>query len=132
MRSTEVCSTTFRQDLLLHLLNLYNITSAVAALQAATQVDVACRLFCVMRDGYLAIHRPVHFVSPAAAGIVCYTACIRLAGESEPNVHWLEEVVNPVAQRFGEWASAPCTVSTITDLLAVVQREVARLLVLMF
>ena len=40
--------------------------------------------------------------------------------------------MRPVAQRFGEWASASRTFSAITDLLAVVQREVARLLVLIF
>ena len=41
-------------------------------------------------------------------------------------------VVRPVAQRFGEWASASRTSSATTDLLAVFQREVARLLVLIF
>ena len=71
--STAVCSTTFRQDLLLQLLNPYHILSAVTALQAATQLEVACLLFCVLRDDHplIAIHRPVHFASPAA-GIVCY------------------------------------------------------------
>ena len=34
------------------------------------------------------------------------------------------EVMGPVAPRFGEWASAFRTLSTITDLIAVVQREV--------
>ena len=43
------------------------------------------------------------------------------------NVYWLEEVVGSVAQRFGEWASASRTFSTITDLIAVVEREVDRL-----
>ena len=33
--------------------------------------------------------------------------------------------MRPFAQRFGEWASASRTFSAITDLLAVVQREVA-------
>ena len=37
-----------------------------------------------------------------------------------------------VGQRFGEWASASRTFSAITDLLAVVQREVASLPVFMF
>ena len=45
MRSTAACSTTFRRDLLLHLLNPYNIAPVVTALQAATQLEVACRLF---------------------------------------------------------------------------------------
>ena len=40
--------------------------------------------------------------------------------------------MRPVAQRVGEWASASRTFSVITDLLAVVQREVASLLVLIF
>ena len=32
--------------------------------------------------------------------------------------------MGPAAQRFGEWASASCTFSAITDLIAAVQREV--------
>ena len=32
--------------------------------------------------------------------------------------------MGPVAQRFGDWASASRTFSAITDLIAVVQREV--------
>ena len=35
--------------------------------------------------------------------------------------------MGPVAQRFGEWASASRTFSAITDLIAVGQREVDRL-----
>ena len=81
MCSTAVCSTTFRQDLLLQLLNPYHILSAVTALQAATQLEVACLLFCVMRDKHLAIPRPVRFASPAA-GIVCYTTAMFLAATS--------------------------------------------------
>ena len=81
-RSTAVCSTTFGRELLLQLLNPYHITSAVNPLQAATQLEVACLLFFVLRDEQLAIHRPVHFTSPAAAGIVCYTAVILLATTS--------------------------------------------------
>ena len=79
--STAVCSTTFRQDLLLQLLDPYHILSAVTALQAATQLEVACLLFCVMRDKHLAIPRPVRFASPAA-GIVCYTTAMFLAATS--------------------------------------------------
>ena len=41
MRSIAVCSTTFRQDLLLHLLNPSHIISDVTALQAATQLEAA-------------------------------------------------------------------------------------------
>ena len=74
----------------------------------------------------LSIGLSVHFsASPSAAGFVCYTAAILLAATSQPIVYWLEEVVGPVAQRFGEWASASRTFSAITDLLAVVQRKVA-------
>ena len=36
--------------------------------------------------------------------------------------------VRPVAQRFGEWPSASRTFSTITDFIAVVQREVVSFL----
>ena len=35
--------------------------------------------------------------------------------------------MGPAAQRFGEWASASRTFSVITDLIAVVEREVDRL-----
>ena len=35
--------------------------------------------------------------------------------------------MGPAAERFGEWASASHTFSAITDLIAVVQREVDRL-----
>ena len=41
VRSIAVCSTTFRQDLLLHLLNPSHIISDVTALQAATQLEAA-------------------------------------------------------------------------------------------
>ena len=40
--------------------------------------------------------------------------------------------MRPVAQRFGEWASASRTFSAISDFLAVVQREVGRLFVFIF
>ena len=35
--------------------------------------------------------------------------------------------MGPAAQRFGEWASASRTFSAVTDLIALVQREVDRL-----
>ena len=82
---------------------------------------------------YLSIDQSGHFfASPAAAGFVCYTDGILPAATSQPNVYWLEEVVGPVAQRFGEWASALRTFSAITDLIAVVQRGVGRLIVFIF
>ena len=49
MRTTAVCTTTIRRDLLLQLLNPYHT------------IEVACPLFCVLRDEHLAIHRPVNF-----------------------------------------------------------------------
>ena len=55
MRSTAVRSTTFRRDLLLQLLNPYHIISAVTALQTASQLEVACLLFCDLRDQHLSI-----------------------------------------------------------------------------
>ena len=61
VRSTAVCSATFRRDLLLQLLNPYHIMSAVTALEAAAQLEVACPIFCVLRDEHLSIDRPVHF-----------------------------------------------------------------------
>ena len=39
--------------------NPYHIISTVTALQAATQLEVACLLFCVLCNEHLAIHRPV-------------------------------------------------------------------------
>ena len=53
-----VCSATFRRDLLLQLLNLYHVNSAVIAPQAAAQLEVACLIFCVLRDEHLSIDRP--------------------------------------------------------------------------
>ena len=55
VRSTAVCSVTFRGDLLLQLLNPHHIISAVTALQVATQLEVACPIFCVLRDEHLSI-----------------------------------------------------------------------------
>ena len=83
---------------------------------------------------YLSIDLSVHFfASPAAAGCVCYnTAAILLAATSYPNVYWLEVVVGSVTQRFGEWASASCTFSDITDLITVAHREVERLFLCSF
>ena len=61
-----------------------------------------------------------------------FSSAVRLAITSHPNLYWLEEVVRTAAQRFGEWASASRTFSSITDLLVVVQREVDRLFKLHF
>ena len=87
---------------------------------------------CVMSI-YLSIDLCVHFspgllAAAAAPGFVCYiAAAVLLAATSQPNVYWLEEGCGPGGQRFGEWASASRTFSAITDLIAVVQREVDRL-----
>ena len=59
VRSTTVCSATFRRDLLLQLPNPYHIISAVTALQAAAQLEVACLIFCVLRDEHLSIDRSI-------------------------------------------------------------------------
>ena len=59
VRSTVMCSATFRRDLLLQLLNLYHTISADTALQAAAELEVACPIFCVLRDEHLSIDRPV-------------------------------------------------------------------------
>ena len=59
VRSTAVCSATFRRDLLLQLLNPNHTISAVTALHAAAQLEVACPIFCVLRDEHLSIDRPV-------------------------------------------------------------------------
>ena len=53
VRSTAVCSVSVRRDLLLQLLNPYHIISAVTALQAAAQLEVACPICCVLRDEHL-------------------------------------------------------------------------------
>ena len=80
VRSTAVCSATFRRDLPLQFPNPYHIISAVTALQAATQPGVACPNFCVLRDEHLSIDLSVRFspgllAAAAAAGFVC---CIPL------------------------------------------------------
>ena len=83
VRSTAVCSATFRRDLLLLLLNPYCIICAVTALQAAAQLEVACLIFRVPRDEHLPIDRPVHF-SPhllvlASSAITLARVGVRLA-----------------------------------------------------
>ena len=55
VRSTAVRSASFRRDLLLQLLNPYHVISAVTALQAAAELEVVCRFFCVMRDEHISI-----------------------------------------------------------------------------
>ena len=44
VRSTTVCSATFRRALLLQLLNPYHTISAVTALQASAGLEVACNI----------------------------------------------------------------------------------------
>ena len=55
MQSTVACSATFHRDLLLQLFNPYHISFAVTVLQAAAQLEVACPIFCVLRDEHLSI-----------------------------------------------------------------------------
>ena len=57
VQSTAVCSATFRRYPLLQLLNPYHIITAVNVLQAAAQLEVACLIFCVLRDERLSIDR---------------------------------------------------------------------------
>ena len=59
MRSAAEYSATFRRALVLQLLNRYHTISAVTALQAAAQIEVACSILCVLRDEHLSIDRPV-------------------------------------------------------------------------
>ena len=66
----QLCPATIRRDLLLELLNPYHIMSAVTALEAAAQLEVACPIFCVLRDEHLSIDRPVHF-SPGLLVLAC-------------------------------------------------------------
>ena len=73
VRSIAVCSATFRRDLLLQLLNPYHAISAVTALQATTQLDVACPICCVLRDEPLSIDRPVcPFLAWPASSCCCW------------------------------------------------------------
>ena len=85
VRSTAVCSATFRRDLLLQLLNPYHRISAVNALQAASsRLRVLCFFVsCVMSYEHLPIDRPVcpFFAWPASSsccwlGLLyrCYTS----------------------------------------------------------
>jgi len=59
VRSTAVSSATVRRDLPLQLVNIYQTISAVTALQATAQLEVARSIFCVLRDEYLSIDRPL-------------------------------------------------------------------------
>ena len=96
----------------------------------SSRLHVLRLVSCVMSI-YLSIDlSPGLLLKAAAVGFVCYTAAIRLAPTSQPNVYWLEEVVGPATQRLGEWASASRTFSAITDLVDVVQPEVDRFCVL--
>ena len=71
---STVCSATFRRDLLLQLLNPYHTISAATALQAAAQLEVACPIFCVLRDENLSIDRPVcpFYAWPASRCCCCW------------------------------------------------------------
>ena len=137
VRPTAVCSATFGRDLFLQLLNPYHIISAVNALQAAAQLEVARLIVCVLRDEHLSIDRSVCpffrlgccWLRLLHTAAVCYASSRHIITY---NAYWLEEVVGPVAQRFGEWVSASRTFSAIIDLIAVVQREVGRLFVFIF
>ena len=81
VQSTAVCSATFRRDLLLQLLNPYHTISTVTALQAAAQLEVACPVFCVLRNEHVSIDRPVcpFFAWPASS-----CCCLLLASSAIP------------------------------------------------
>ena len=71
VRLTAVCSATFRRHLLLQLYNPYHTISAVTALQAAAQLEVACLSFVypavlVPGDSY----RLSYFCRPSPAGSI--------------------------------------------------------------
>ena len=124
MRATAVCSATFRRDLPLQLLNHYQIAppSQFSKPPPSLRLRVLFFVSCVIRI-YLSIDVYVHFspgLLPVAAGFVCYyTAAILPAATSEHSIYWLEEVVGPATQCFGEWASASRAFSAINDLIAV-------------
>ena len=89
VRSTAVCSATFRRDVLLQLLNPCHTISAVIALQAGAQLEVARPIFCVPRDEHLSIDRPVCPLFAWHASSCCcslrlllYTAAIIVAATS--------------------------------------------------
>ena len=120
VRSTAVCSATFRRDLLLQLLNPRHTISAVTALQAAAQLEVACTIFCVLRLSCvmninlsidLSVHLSPGLLAAAAAGFVWYTAAILLAATSIPNVYWLEWARPPNALACGRPPRAPSPLS---------------------
>ena len=97
----------------------------------------ACPIFCVRRDERLSIDRPVcpFFAWLASSCCCCWLRLIhRCCYTSSRHIITLRLLVGvgPAAQRFGEWASASRTFSAITDLVALVQREVDRLFVFIF
>ena len=67
----QLCSATFRRDLLFQLFNpyWYDIISAATSLQTTAQLYVACPVFCVLRDEQLSFDRRVcpFFVWPASS-----------------------------------------------------------------
>ena len=87
VRSTVMCSATFRRDLLLQLLN--PITQSPPSLlykpPPSSRLRVLFLVSCVMSI-YLSIDLSVHFFSPgllaAAVSFVCYTAATLLAATS--------------------------------------------------
>ena len=84
VQSTAVGSATFCRDLLLQLLNPYHIISAVTALQAAAQLEVACPIFCVLRHEHLSIDRPV-LVHKTAEGKTSYSITSRFCSSVVEN-----------------------------------------------
>ena len=93
--------------------------------------------WCYVMSIYLWIDLSVHFSPGVLLLQLASIARIPLiyfypTHKSSPIVYWLEEVLRPVAQRFGEWVSASRTFAAITDLIAVLQREVDLLFVLIF
>ena len=72
-RECDVDLLAFRRALVLQLLNCYHTISAVTALQAAAQIEVACSILCVLRDEHLSINLSVNF----SAGLLALQVTIK-------------------------------------------------------
>ena len=79
---TAACFTTVRPDLPLSR-SFINTISTVAVLQAATQLEVACLRFCVLRDVLLAVDS---LTSPRL--LYSYYTAVFVAPSQQPNAYW--------------------------------------------
>ena len=130
MRSTAACSTTFRPDLPPPLVQHYSTIFIVAVLQAATNLEVACLCFRVLRDLLPSIDLPTSPRLLRSSVVQLIYAAVLVAAPSQPKRILVEEAVRPVAPTLWAGGGTPRAPSAPSPpLLAVTRLEVARSLV---